>query len=58
MAAAVNLRPSLWLCWRLRGVYAEWLVGTEVKNFFMLAVDSWRFRNMKFMRKFFSLKFL
>ncbi len=33
------------------------LVGTDKKKFFMLAVDSWRFRNMKFMRKFFFSKF-
>ena len=29
------------------------LSGWLVEEFFMLAVDSWRFRNMKFMRKFF-----
>ena len=32
------------------------LSGWLVEEFFMLAVDSWRFRNMKFMREFFFSK--
>ena len=32
------------------------LSGCLVEEFFMLAVDSWHFRNMKFMRKFFFSK--
>ena len=54
MAAAVNLR----LCGCVGGceefMLSDWLVLR--RRIFMLAVDSWRFRNMKFMRKFFFSK--